>query len=799
MDALDTSIELLLKSAIASHRAGDFAAARQSYEEILKLNPDHAEAAFSFGLLEFATDRHEAALASIQCALMASPGTMRYHIGSGQVLAALKRYPEAANAYETVLTAEPGLADVQLALGLVREALGDWDRAVLAYQSAIESCPGFVDALNNLGNCHFRRNQFAQAEDIYRRALALRPTDGRAMANLAVVLLTLGRVDQAIDQLQVVIRVEPAVAMHYINLGAALCKRRQFADAVSTLGKALELDAGLPEAFYNLGNAFHGLGRSADAAAHYRRAIELKPDYADALNNLGNLYVESGDFTHAAAAFEAAIRVRPDSAVAFNNAGCLQRTLGKLAEAEETLRRGLAVDSKLSATFTNLGNVLKDAGVLDEAIDCYRKALSVEPGNALAHSNLAYSLSFSETDGQTILDECRRWDARHGVPLRPDIAPAIHEPSIGRRLRIGYVSGDFRDHCQSLFTIPLLSSHDHNSFEIYCYSSVERPDDFTRRISQFADVWRDVRRLSDAELYRMIVNDRIDILVDLAMHMAGGRPGLFARKPAPIQLAWLAYPGTTGLSAIDHVLSDPWLAPPSDDRFYSERVIRLPETFWCYDPLICEPAVNALPALVDGYVTFGCLNAACKLSDRTLLLWSGIFQRIGNARLILMAAPGPRRRQLSDRLAASGIPADRVVFQSFLPRSAYLRTYHQIDLGLDTLPYNGHTTSLDSFWMGVPVVSRIGTTAGGRAGLSQLSNLKLTELCAQTDEAFVEITVALAKDLPRLSELRRTLRERMEHSSLMDRVRFTKNMESAFREMWGNAIGAFTANSLDTG
>ena len=330
-----------------------------------------------------------------------------------------------------------------------------------------------------------------------------------------------------------------------------------------------------------------------------------------------------------------------------------------------------------------------------------------------------------------------------------------------RRLRIGYVSGDFRDHCQSFFTIPLLSSHDHQAFEIFCYSSVERPDEYTRRIAGYADVWRDVRQLNDEELHQVIVKDRIDIHVDLAMHMASGRPGLFARKPAPIQVAWLAYPGTTGLSAIDYVLSDPWLAPPSDDRYYTEQVLRLPDTFWCYDPLTSEPTVNALPALSNGYVTFGCLNAPCKLSDRTLALWGGVFEKIDNARLLLMAPPGPRREQLLDRISKLGIRANRITFQSFMPRPAYLQSYHQIDIGLDTLPYNGHTTSLDSLWMGVPVVSRVGTTAVGRAGLSQLTNLGLAELCASSDDEFVEIAVGLAKDLSHLNELRRTLRDRM--------------------------------------
>jgi predicted O-linked N-acetylglucosamine transferase (SPINDLY family) len=293
------------------------------------------------------------------------------------------------------------------------------------------------------------------------------------------------------------------------------------------------------------------------------------------------------------------------------------------------------------------------------------------------------------------------------------------------------------------------------------------------------------------QLTDCVREDRIDILVDLTLHMAHNRLLLFARKPAPVQVTWLGYPGTTGLETMDYRLTDPYLDPPDQtEQFYSERSIRLPHTFWCYQPHMLEgedlPEVNPLPALTAGAVTFGCLNNFCKVNPSLLELWGKVLQAVPGSRLLLLAPSGSRRQWVKKILG------DRVDFVDHCPRQAYLDLYHRIDLGLDTLPYNGHTTSLDSLWMGVPVVTSIGKTVVGRAGWSQLSNLGLPELAAKTEEEFVSITAGLAKDLPRLAELRKTLRPRMTASPLMDAERFARDIESAYRQMWQEWCGRQT-------
>jgi len=359
-------------------------------------------------------------------------------------------------------------------------------------------------------------------------------------------------------------------------------------------------------------------------------------------------------------------------------------------------------------------------------------------------------------------------------------------PEPNRRLRVGYVSADFRWHCQRFFVVPLFTHHDRGQIEIFCYSNVRDPDAMTDRIRGLAGHWRDIVGLDDASAAQTIRKDRIDILVDLTMHMDGNRLPLFARKPAPVQVCWLAYPGTTGMTAMDYRVTDRFLDPPerSTEEAYSERSIRLPDTFWCYDPLTEEPEVGPLPAKASGHVVFGSLNNFCKVNDALLDLWARVLRETAGSRLVLMAPPGDARRRVLGTFAKHGVESGRIDLAGKMPHAEYLGLYRRIDICLDPVPYNGHTTSLDAFWMGVPVVTRVGDTVVGRAGLCQAMNLGLPELVATTSDEYVAIAVALAGDLERLERLRASLRSRMRSSPLMDGARFARNLERAYREIW---------------
>jgi protein O-GlcNAc transferase len=467
--------------------------------------------------------------------------------------------------------------------------------------------------------------------------------------------------------------------------------------------------------------------------------------------------------------------------------GVIAHQTGRSDLAVDLIRKAIALKPDHAEAHNNLGNALKETGQLDEAIAEFRKAIALNPSYHEAHSNLIFAMHLHPAyDALAIAEEHRRWDRQHVEPLRPAASEYPNDRRPDRRLRVGYVSADFRIHASAFFLAPLLKQHDRAQMELICYSHVVQPDSMTAQFKQDDDVWRDIVGLTDEQVADQIRRDSIDILVDLKTHTAENRLLVFAHKPAPVQVTWLGTPGGTGLTAIDFRLSDPYLDPLGmDESVYSERTIRLPETFWCYDPLDGHGIpVSPLPAPSRHAVTFGSLNNFCKVNDQVLALWAQVLRQVDDSRLLLLSSHGNHRQRTLERLQQEGIEPSRVEFVAHQPRRDYLLTYHRIDLGLDTFPFNGHTTSLDSFWMGVPVVTLVGNRSFGRAGWSQLSNLGLQELAGQSPEQFVRIAVELAKDQPRLAHLRFTLRQRMQQSPLMDAPRFARNIEAAYRQMW---------------
>ena len=561
-----------------------------------------------------------------------------------------------------------------------------------------------------------------------------------------------GRLDMAEEICRRVVAAEPSHADALYLLGIIAYQTGQPTAAVEHIGRAIALNP-LCAGYHNdLGEVYYALRKIPAAIACYQRAKELQPQLAEADNNLGNALTCQGQLEAAVACFRRAIQIKPELAEAHNN----------------------------------LGSVLAQQGEFDEAIACVRRALQLNPDYAEAQANLTSILNYSlDGDAREIYEEYRRWNEQYAEPLRRFQRPHPNDRSPGRRLRIGYVSPDFRQHPVGRFLLPLLESHDRQAVEVLCYASVRVPDDVTDRCRACAHVWRNALDLSDAQLAEAVRRDQIDILVDLTMHMQDHRLLVFARKPAPVQVTYLAYCGTTGLSAIDYRLTDPYLDPPDQaEPFYSEQSIRLPETYWCYRPLIETPQVQAPPASTAGHVTFGCLNNFCKVTPTTLAMWGRLLQAMPEARLLLHAHEGSHRDRVRDKLARQGVSPGRLTFVDLLPVAEYFRLYDRIDVALDTFPHGGGTTTCDALWMGVPVVSLAGQRAVGRGGLSILSNVGLPDLVARDADQYLRIALDLAGDLPRLRELRASLRDRMRNSPLMDAPRFARNVEAAYRLMW---------------
>jgi protein O-GlcNAc transferase len=529
-------------------------------------------------------------------------------------------------------------------------------------------------------------------------------------------------------------------------------------------------------------------GRRAEAEAVCGRILQEDPGDGEALNLLGLLYAEGRDYRGAIDALSRAVAARGDIADFHHNLGTILADVGRLEEAIAAYRRALEINPHIPETHGNLGNALKDLGRTDEAIACYRRALAIKGDFAGIHSDLLYALHFSPEYGPAeILEEHRRWAARHAQPLAGSIRPHDNDRSPQRRLRLGYLSPDFRDHVAGWTLEPVLAAHDRAGFEVFCYSAAAREDAFTARLAARADHWRPLAGLSHEQAAQLIRDDRIDILVDLALHSGSSQMLLFALKPAPVQVTHLGYASTTGLTAIDYRITDGYLDPPGSEAYSSERLVRLPHCFWCYAPQAQMPPPGDPPCLANGYVTFGCLNHSGKVTAASLEMWGGLLQRVPTAHLAILAADAgggddPRVRELVGR----GIAAGRMHLLGRCPYRQYLELHLGLDVALDPTPYSGGITTCDALWMGVPVVTLAGRTSVGRGGVSLLSNLGLGELIAGGPEEYLDIAAGLAADPQRLARLRRELHPRMEASPIMDAQSYTRDLESAYGQMWRN-------------
>ena len=613
------------------------------------------------------------------------------------------------------------------------------------------TAPAFALALQ-----HHQAGRLPEAEAGYRQVLALQPGHGDACNNLAVALRQQGRLVEAVEAYQRVLALKP-----------------DFADAL-----------------YNLAIALTSLGRLDEAATAYLKCLTLRPDHGSAHSNLGVVLASLGRLESAVAAYYRAIALNAGHAEAYINLGGALERLGRLEEARDVLTRVLALDPTRPEIHGNLGNVLKSQGRLSEAVDAYRRALALRPDYFEVHCNLLFCLNYRPDLSPAEIGRAHRdWADRYAQPLRRPAPDRPREPD--RRLRVGYVSPDLKTHSVAYFFEPVLAAHDHGAVEVFCYADVTEPDAVTARLRGLADQWRPIVGLDDEALAGQVRADGIDILVDLTGHTGRNRLLAFARKPAPVQVTWLGYPNTTGLTAIDWRITDAIADPEGADALHSERLARLPTGFLCYAAPADAPEPEPLPAVAGGAdapITFGSFNNLTKVTPEVVRLWSAVLARVPGSRLIVKSTPladAATCRRYADLFAAEGVDPARFDLLARLPSvNGHLGLYQRIDIALDTFPYTGTTTTCEALWMGVPVVTLLGDRHAARVSASLLARIGLVEMIARDEAGFVAIAAGLAADRPRLAALRASLRERMRHSPLCDAPGFTRILESAYRQMW---------------
>jgi len=620
------------------------------------------------------------------------------------------------------------------------------------------------------------------------QATVLLEGDGEAHYNFGVGLQQAGRFDLALASFARALEISPGDIDSLRQHAAALTCLGRLAEAADGYRRLLAIRPDCAEAHLNLGNLLKLQGARDEAVASYRRALKLNPSFADAHYNLGIVLHESGQHQAAVDCLCRAIEHSPGHAPAHLNLGNALKRLGRLEQAAASYRAALAIRPDFAEAHLNLGSVLSELGQADLAIDCYRRAIDIDPDFYAAHDSLLFThnLIIDQNPLTMFADalrfgECvaRRAQAGSDWP---------NEPAPEKRLRVGLVSGDFRDHPVSHFLGSVLGALKlRGGVEIFAYSNSRQDDAMTGRIRSHCHAWRSVAGMSDESLVRQIRADDIDILVDLCGHTEHNRLSLFAWKPAPVQVSWLGYHATTGVAAIDYLVADRWTVAAEEEAYFSEKVWRLPETLWCLTPPDVALAVSPLPALAAGYVTFACFNRLDKMGDAVVELWARVLRSVPGSRLWLKARAlghDAARRRVVDRFAARGIGGDRLILEGPSSRAEYLAAYQRIDIALDPFPYAGATTSVEALWMGVPVITLAGERFMSRQGVSLLMNAGLPDWIAVDHDDYVACALRQASDCQALAALRASLRARVLASPLFDAQRFAVNLEAAWRDMW---------------
>ena len=785
-----TSAEL--NKAIQYHHTGRLREAEMIYREILALDPNHSDALHLLGFMAHQRGNNDLAVKLIKKAIQIHPDSAFYYNNLALVLLASGKPKEAILCCQMGLKLSPNMAEAHCNMGNALKAQGKISEAIICYQKAIDVNPGSDETHNLMGAALLAIGKPNEAMVCFDKAIHCNPNQPAFFLNMGKACCEAKKIDEAIFWFKKALATRPNYAEAHHDMAIALKATGQLDEALVHCEKAIELRPNYARTLCSMGVILKEKGRLQESAAAHQKAIDIEPQYAEAYHNMGITLKTQGRFKEAVSCLEKALILKPDLAGAYFVMADIFQHEGKMTEAETCYQQGLDLDPKNANACFNMGTVYQGQGKIEKAVEYYEKSAAIDSKfSKHIHSNLLMNRYYDpEADAGQLLAEAENWEKQHGNFQK---FPFSHKKNTDHRnrLRIGYISPDFRRHSVSWFLLPLLSKHDREKFEIFCYSDVRRPDDITRQIEDLSDHWRPVVNLDDGETATKIHGDCIDILVDLAGHTGNNRLGVFAFKPAPVQVTWLGFPGTTGLKAMDYRITDAIADPPGEaDSFHSEELVRLPNGFLCYSPPKEAPEISEPPMQTRGAMTFGSFNNPQKINQRVVFLWSRILHEIPYATLLLknrIFADMAIKSRYLDMFLKNGIPSERVKIMDHIPSvSEHLAIYNRVDIALDTFPYNGTTTTCEALWMGVPVITLAGNRHAARVGASLMTTVRLNELIAGTENEYLKKAAWLASDIEQLKELRGNIRRQMQDSCLCNAVSFARNMENAFLKMIDN-------------
>jgi protein O-GlcNAc transferase len=744
--------DALLYMGVVAHLSGHNEIALELLQHADKVRPNHLDTAINLSSVYMGLGKSIEAEYILNEAISQNPEIPELRFNLCNLHIETERYEEALVLAEELVRVRPEWKDVHAQKGVALKNLKRYDEALLAYDQALAMDPDFTVALKNKGNLLIAFGKSTEALECYERLLEIgKDIDAEVYNQLGNVYGNLKIWEKSIQSYSRALQLNPNDAGYYDNLACVLFLSKQTENVERLMKRAIELSPETSVLHFNLARYYQSIGQNALAMQYYERAIELDP-------------------------------VSP----AYVNMSYLLCMRGDLLGAEKLLLKAIEEGCPESGLHINLGNVYKDLCSHEQALDCYQKALEVNPKSHMAQSNQLFVMHYIPSiKPEQIYQESVKWEQQQAVGI---VAKTVHAniPDPERVLKIGYVSADLRDHPVMCYIEPILEAHDKSKVEVYCYANQEINDPTTDRLKYHSHHWRDVFQMTDDEMAEQVERDGIDILVDLSGHTSGNRLLVFARKPAPIQATWIGYFNTTGVKAIDYIISDKYMVPPEDEHLYTEKPLRMAKSA-CYQVHKYNIPVAPPPVLKNGYLTFGCFSTLGKFSSEVLEVWAEILKAIPDSRLYLKnAAFGleTTRVEYREKFQKMGVDPERIDFQGAGPLEMYLVEYNNVDLMLDTFPYNAGTTALDALWMGLSMITLKGDRLVARIGEGLLGALELEEFIAKDKQDYVAKAVAYSKNPQRLAEVRGQLRAKLEAHPMTNPPVFTRGLEDAYRSVW---------------
>lgn len=633
----------------------------------------------------------------------------------------------------------------------------------------------------------FNLNDLTKARKEIHSQIIKYPNSSILFNILGAILSKQNQLEKAVENYKKAIKINPNYHQAYNNLGIALHKLKKINDAIDNYKKALSYKSDFPEALNNLGNAMKELNKLQESLQYFEKAIKIKSDYAEAYNSLGGAYQDLGNKGKALNNFKEAIRIKPDYVEAHNNLGILFADLARYDDAIISYNKAIKLEPKYEKSYNNLGNLYNALGKYENANKAYRQAVEIKPGYLKAHSNLLFNLNYKTNfDPNLYLEEAKKF----GVKCKLNKKKLSYQYQYEKKptkLKVGFVTSDFGNHPGGYFTLSTLRELKNKNFELIAYSNFDRKDEFSHHFEPLFLKWNSIENKNDEEVVEQIYKDGIHILIEMQGHSAKNRIPVFIYKPAPIQITWLAQ-GTLGVPEIDYFIGSHHITPRKEESYFVEKILRLPEISQCFTPPDFDLNINSLPAVNNNFVTFGCLNKLSKVSDIVIALWSKILLSVSNSKLLLKSKEFDNEKVVNDtfkRFKKNNIDENRLILKGkSKTRKEVLEVFHQVDIALDPFPFQGNTSTCESVWMGVPVITLRGDRYMSHFGESINFNLGMSDWVAENHEEYLNKAVKFCSDLKKLSIIRKNLRKTALESPVFDAQRFAGHFGKLLWEVW---------------